>query len=527
MKLQEIIVFAMILLPLSRANAYWPVGINENLAVAAAADTFEGDCHALPLSEDRIIVLFRKGVYGPVFQIFDKFGEPVFPELMSLYPAIQSVMTGSVHAVPDGEGGVIAAWKYFLGINPNYGIRAQKLDSLGNLLWGDEGILISPYMETDFDICADGEGGIFLSVSPDEEDFSDLYAQHIDAEGNLLWQEMGIPVCIIPNEGANHSNLVPDNNGGVYILWRDGREPYTYNALFLQHLDSESNHLWSQDLFIYEAPSGYHDIIPDGEGGCIVYGGSAYDADVWRVNSQGNILWRQEEVTWYVSNRIVSGEPGFFYLGFQYNGVVYGQRMDIDGNFYWPHGAPFYGAEMWDDPNRWLSGGCDWHFYYPYFYTIFGNQRPDTEIHHLTIQVLDTLGNKMLGDFGVDLTILDLGWSQFNDVHAIPSNDGIVGVFHEDDLNDNIWAKRCDWDGTLGGPNAPINDITISVSDNDIVLTWPEMSPSADYYIYKSGEPYAFPPDPFATVENDTVWTDPGAVAEVTGYYDVRWEPSE
>ena len=153
-----------------------------------------------------------------------------------------------MHAVPDGEGGVIAAWEYFLGINPNYGIRAQKLDSLGNLLWGDEGMLISTYHEDDFDICADGEGGIFLSVSPHEEDWEDLIAQHINSSGELLWGNSGVVVTAIPSVGSIQSEIAADGSGGVFILWVDSRPPYTYNALFLQHLDSAGQTLWSQDL---------------------------------------------------------------------------------------------------------------------------------------------------------------------------------------------------------------------------------------------------------------------------------------
>jgi len=81
-----------------------------------------------------------------------------------------------VAAVSDGVGGAIVAWQ-----NEN-GIYAQRVDSSGRQLWGEDGLLVSQ-VEADFDIystvqtyftlTADGTGGAIVtwedrSVLPDD-----------------------------------------------------------------------------------------------------------------------------------------------------------------------------------------------------------------------------------------------------------------------------------------------------------------------------------------------------------------------
>lgn len=76
------------------------------------------------------------------------------------------------------------------------------------------------------------------------------------------------------------------------------------------------------------------------------------------------------------------------------------------------------------------------------------------------------------------------------------------------------------------GPLPPVENVTISVSGNDIQLNWPVMSSAAEYFICKSPLPYSFSAEPDTSV-TDTVFIDTGAVFEGAGYYNVRWEPGE
>ena len=201
----------------------------------------------------------------------------------------------------------------------------------------------------------------------------------------------------------------------------------------------------------------------------------------------------------------------------------YGQRMDVEGNFYWPHYPNSYGAIMGNYTNMMGAQPGSYYFEYPYLYGVF-EYEDYSDNWSLHANILDLEGNALWGEFAPMICYYDYGYGSYTYIRAISGADnGVISVFQ---LQNNIYAKRINFDGTLGGPNAPIEDLTISISGNDVVLTWPEMAENAEYYIYKSPEPYSFPGEPDTSV-TDTFFVDEGAVTEGTGYYDVRWEPGE
>jgi hypothetical protein len=94
------------------------------------------------------------------------------------------------NATSDGRGGVVVVW-----IDGDRRLYAQRLDGLGEKLWGDEGVLITHgACELSVWVVGDSDKGFvlgwttgFATYHPD-----DSYLQKIDAEGNILWKEGGI-----------------------------------------------------------------------------------------------------------------------------------------------------------------------------------------------------------------------------------------------------------------------------------------------------------------------------------------------
>ena len=454
MKTISIITFTLffIILISLPARAYWPTTVEENLAVAANPDTNEMWCRALPYPDGASLVVLDRGWIGNSYQIIDRYGEFKYPSMQPLTPANCVGYQYDPHVIADGEGGAFIAWDSH-GNNPILGIVAQRLDSLGNLMWGDSGVVIFPIEEQTFDISLDGQGGFYLGIIPDSPMglYGSCFVQRIDGAGNLMFGDSG---AYFYREHCHDAVITHDAYGGCYILWEDDRPPYyPGGAIFVQHMNGQGNILWAEDLFIFEAPW-FVQMIPDGEGGCIIHCGAGGDNYAYRVSPGGAIQWTRDHVSFYVDGVIVPGEPGYFYLGYSYQGNIYGQRMDIEGNFHWPHWPSAYGALMWDRLGFITSGFRNWHYYFPHFYAIFGNRHSSNDYHHLTVQMLDSLGNPMLGDNGVDLTVIDFSSdSQFEDVNAVPDDDGIVGVFDRKIGNcHDVFAKRCFLDGTLGGP---------------------------------------------------------------------------
>ena len=441
------------------ASAYWPTTVYENLAVSVYPDTGAIECIALPYPDGTTFVVFHKQWYGYVYQIIDKYGELKYPEPPRVVPGNPSFDMQVREVIPDGENGAFVVWDSH-NQNPIQGIVAQRLDSFGNLMWGDSGVVISPFEETDFDICIDGEGGFLIAVAPDEEaiDQSDLYAQRIDGEGNLLWDPQGVLVSGNPGYSEKYPKITMDGNGGAFIIWEDVRPPYyPLGALFAQRIGGNGNTLWSNNLFICENVW-FHQIIPDGEGGFILHTGAGTYNTAYRIDSNGNILWERDHVSWYEMAKLVPGESGFFYIGFPYNTGIYVQKMDIEGNTYWPTFGSLEGALMGDYPGH-IYNARDCYFYEnPYFYGLFSYRINGSYPRLFFFQKIDSLGNRILGDNGVVLTSINDGNYQYT--NAVPDGEGGVVLVYQDYPTYDVWAKRCRADGTLGGPLHLLVDLT-------------------------------------------------------------------
>jgi len=142
------------------------------------------------------------------------------------------------HVVPDGAGGAFAAWVDSRLEEPD--IYLQHFTACGEPVegWpsGGKAVCAAQYSQYNLDVCADGEGGVFLAW----QDFRDghsstVYLQRIAANGSPV---EGWPVAgMIPAPGRREQaapHVTPDGSGGALVFWqeRDG----TGLALRVQHI---------------------------------------------------------------------------------------------------------------------------------------------------------------------------------------------------------------------------------------------------------------------------------------------------
>ncbi len=196
-----------------------------------------------------------------------------------------------------GNGSVIVAWNDWRnGIRDIY---AQKIDSMGAVKWAVNGISVITKIneQQDAKVISDGAGGgIFIW-----QDFSsgawDVYAQRVDASGNLLWATAGVPIC-----SAIESQINPrveiDGAGGAIFVWQDKRNGLDYD-IYMQHINGAGLVQWSANgVVICNAVSTQSNpkIEPDGAGGAFVAwqdkrNGVDYDVYAQRVNAAGAVQW--------------------------------------------------------------------------------------------------------------------------------------------------------------------------------------------------------------------------------------------
>ncbi|MFZ5515350.1 MAG: T9SS type A sorting domain-containing protein [Candidatus Zhuqueibacterota bacterium] len=250
----------------------------------------------------------------------------------------------------DGKGGGIIAWHY------DY-IVAQRIDSAGYLKWATNGVPIcrAKLNQSIKDIASDGQGGAYIvwldfrrSVKPGYlMDSSDVYLQHVDSNGQVLWQENGMRI----SNGINYAfqaGMASDDSGGVVIAWAS-QYSYDYpvdNAINLQRISSTGEFLWLEDSVKILAPLFSQDpsmaIINDGNNGFIV----SCSEGIFRFDMNGEITWHVADIPGRMTDySLVSDGAGgaiFYYFNHNnFNYKFYIQRLNNEGVALWEENGIF------------------------------------------------------------------------------------------------------------------------------------------------------------------------------------------
>lgn len=263
-----------------------------------------------------------------------------------------------VKLMSDGFGGVIACimdldfvrWNA-LRMIWDYKISLQRIDSLGNKLWGD-GI----YVCTDttdqyaFDICTDGNGGCYvswLSEKTMDYTYSDGYRaiQHISAEGERMWSDTG---KILFKGGVNQYaefwyQLKPNSDGGIYTIHTPNLNDFHY-----MNIDTDGNIIWEKksrfDSFHREMYAGsQHGIIAFTSKRDSTLEFMIFEMD--RINIDGEYIWddkklftdsvgkRSEIIDLYFNE---DSSASIYWMDYSYDttgkSISYYQLIDENGN---------------------------------------------------------------------------------------------------------------------------------------------------------------------------------------------------
>jgi len=213
----------------------------------------------------------------------------------------------ALELVPDHSGGAFVIWEeWYEHPITDVNLFAQHIDSQGYLLWSAPvTVTAAPNQQYYGDAAPDGAGGILVTWS-DLRDAADpdIYAQRISADGIALWTPDG--VLVSPDPALQRpGHIISDGSGGAYIAWYDFRSNYNLADAYLQRLTSVGAPAWDDDLPVvahHDYGEGPDDLMPDGDGGAILmasrYLNGAAETDVMaqRVNGAGELLWGTEPV---------------------------------------------------------------------------------------------------------------------------------------------------------------------------------------------------------------------------------------
>jgi hypothetical protein len=277
--------------------------------------------------------------------------------------------------LPDGTGGAIITW-FDLRNGVSYDIYAQKINGLGIVQWTTDGVNICPTAgEQELPVVSpDGSGGVIVAWYDIRNGNWDIYAQRVNSSGVIQWNAAGVPICTATGEQA-YQTIAPDNSGGAIITWHDYRAGAT--DIYAQHIDAAGTVLWTTDGVVICAASSYQynpNILEDGSGGAIITWHDVrtpgnYDIYAQRINGAGAVQWTADgvAVTSNTDNQqspvITSDSMGGAIITWYDNiSDIYAQRLNSSGVLQWaPNGVAIStagGPQVYPDIIADGSGGA-------------------------------------------------------------------------------------------------------------------------------------------------------------------------
>jgi hypothetical protein len=223
--------------------------------------------------------------------------------------------------ISDGAGGVIVVWEGGSLSSPD--IYAQRVDSLGTVLWTEGGITVCAAANSQWrpKASSDNAGGAIIAWEDYRSGSGDIYVQKVSSAGTLVWLTDGIPVCAA--SGSQWWPVIcPDGVGGVLIAWSDGRN--TGEDVYAQRVDPSGSSLWDTDGVAVCTAAGVQDQIQIEEDG-----------------SEGAVIvWRDGRAHQDSPVVVTDGVGGAFigwvdYRDDPFAGDVYAQHVDAWGNVLW------------------------------------------------------------------------------------------------------------------------------------------------------------------------------------------------
>jgi hypothetical protein len=162
-------------------------------------------------------------------------------------------MDPDLQMAANSDGSFVVTWSGFPNStyqNPN--IYAQKVNLTGSLGWTNP---VAVYADTNIEMPTEQfnprivnsvDNAVIIAWEDRRNDIedSDLFIQKVSAEGAILWNADGVPVCT-EDYAQTNQRLVSDNMGGCYLAWEDYRNNNSSDKdIYAQHISINGTALW-------------------------------------------------------------------------------------------------------------------------------------------------------------------------------------------------------------------------------------------------------------------------------------------
>ena len=165
-------------------------------------------------------------------------------------PSVNLCICGEDHdqcnvvVASDGSGGAFAVWMDKR--SGSYDIYAQHVDCWGEVIWAADGVPVCSASGSQYypQIVSDEAGGAIVVWEDQRSGTWDVYAQRFGPSGTAEWAMNGVVVCAAAGD-QTEIKAAPDGQGGVVVAWTDGR--VSGSDIYAQHVNSAGTPQWDPD----------------------------------------------------------------------------------------------------------------------------------------------------------------------------------------------------------------------------------------------------------------------------------------
>ncbi|NQU68296.1 MAG: hypothetical protein HQ510_10170 [Candidatus Marinimicrobia bacterium] len=288
----------------------------------------------------------------------------------------------------------------------------QKVNPAGEALWNEDGVIVvnADGRQEDPQVISDGSGGAYVVWIDyrNEPDDGDVYGQYVNASGEIMWGEEGVPLTIVPGKQVE-LNSCYDGNGGAFIIWKD-ESVSLYGHTYGTHLTPDQGDIIAPEtgIPILASPEQHNNVS-------IETGGIGYANLVWGQISSG------EESDLY-SQRIDS-QCNTVWSANDENGVIVCDVIGKQENPKINNVTETISAIVWED------------------------RRFNSEKIDIFIQFIDENGSVLLDSEGVMIC----GDSEMQSEPRVKAENGYAFVAWQDERNFNydVYAQKVSIDGNI------------------------------------------------------------------------------
>jgi hypothetical protein len=203
------------------------------------------------------------------------------------------------HLAFDGSGGAIITWCTFT-FEPEFefgDIYAQRIDARGNVEWAENGVPVCTATGQQYypQAVSDGSGGAIIVWIDARSGIAGIYAQRLSDEGLPMWTADGVAVCSSVYDQYTFA-MSGDGSGGAIIAWAESRAGNS--DVYAQRIRANGSAAWaSGGTVVCDASENQlsPSLVPDGSGGAVIAWGDnrSGDEDVYLqwINADGSPVW--------------------------------------------------------------------------------------------------------------------------------------------------------------------------------------------------------------------------------------------